>query len=417
MKKTEFLEEKYRLLKEHFDSVGGNGYEVVSAVKDLYTLYDEGLLSWLAGLYEPSVGGFYYSRSARDNDGFLPDIESTLQALNIIENGGMIGSLGELPEKMKGQIREFVCSLQCEEDGYIYHPQWGKNITDSRKGRDINWAIDLSRRLDFKLPYPTPSERLKAKKESGNSKTASVGIPEHLLSEEAMKNYLDGFDWINDSYYAGNTIAAQSSQIISAGLAAFCAEYINKFQNPENGFWHKETNIHYGVNGFLKITAFYNQAKLPIPYAERAAESTIACLVSDEVGTTPCHLFNCWFNLMNIADSLRLSGGKYELSALESISKKLIETAPITIRGSKAKQSIFKKEDGGFSYTVNYSCAASQGAPAAVPNTRESDVNATVLCSSGSVGRMFMGLGAGKVKVPIFTPYDKDAFFSSLRLN
>ena len=410
-------DERFIRLKKHFDEVSGNGEEVALAVEDLYSIYDEELCRWLARLYDPEIGGFYYSNSARDNNGFLPDVESTVQALNIVGNSGMFENPMDLPERMREQIKGFVCSLLDPLDGYIYHPQWGKGITDSRRGRDLNWAVDIARRFGFSLPYPTANERLKALKsscmEEDKSRAAAL-LPEHLLSKEAFLKYREGFDWVKDAYYAGNTIAAQGSQIIAAGLADVAAEYINRFQNPENGFWHKETNMHYGVNGFLKITAFYNQAGIPINMAETAAESTIQCLTSDEIGTTPCHLFNCWFNIMNIRESLKRTG---EEEALSRITRKLYETAPITIRGTKKKQEVFKKEGGGFSYTREYSCATSQGAPAAVPKTRESDVNASVLCTTGSVVRMFMALGAADVKIPLYGKEDRHLFLDNLRLD
>ena len=56
---------------------------VREAVRDFYANFfdPEKLIRWWAGLYDPEIGGFYYSNSARDNAGFLPDMESTYQIL------------------------------------------------------------------------------------------------------------------------------------------------------------------------------------------------------------------------------------------------------------------------------------------------------------------------------------------------
>ena len=62
MKKEELIKEKFVALKKYFDNAAGNGDEVTEAVKDLYTLYDEKLISWLAGLYDHKIGGFYYDQ-------------------------------------------------------------------------------------------------------------------------------------------------------------------------------------------------------------------------------------------------------------------------------------------------------------------------------------------------------------------
>ena len=45
----------------------------------------EVLCEWLANLYDSEQGGFYYSASARDYEGFLPDIESTKQAITFFQ--------------------------------------------------------------------------------------------------------------------------------------------------------------------------------------------------------------------------------------------------------------------------------------------------------------------------------------------
>ena len=53
--------------------------EMSAALSELDTRYDKKLFDWVINLYDPSWG-FYYANSARDYDGFLPDIESTCQA-------------------------------------------------------------------------------------------------------------------------------------------------------------------------------------------------------------------------------------------------------------------------------------------------------------------------------------------------
>ena len=64
--------------------------EAVSALKNLYAMCDENLYMWLASLWCPDVGGFYYSNSGRDTEGYLPDIETTKQVLGIISSTGMV---------------------------------------------------------------------------------------------------------------------------------------------------------------------------------------------------------------------------------------------------------------------------------------------------------------------------------------
>ena len=77
-------------LEQDVNERGADGEAFVEAMKDYYSIYTDGFLSWLGALFDPKTGGFYYSNSARDNECaeyrgeicyFLPDIESffTLQ--------------------------------------------------------------------------------------------------------------------------------------------------------------------------------------------------------------------------------------------------------------------------------------------------------------------------------------------------
>ena len=40
------------------------GKEMTDAIKELYDAYDEELIDWQASLYDPEVGGWYFSKSA-----------------------------------------------------------------------------------------------------------------------------------------------------------------------------------------------------------------------------------------------------------------------------------------------------------------------------------------------------------------
>ena len=63
--------------------------EAAAALERMFTLYGDGMYKWMARLWEPEIGGFYYSNSARDYEGFLPDVESTAQAIHALKNNGL----------------------------------------------------------------------------------------------------------------------------------------------------------------------------------------------------------------------------------------------------------------------------------------------------------------------------------------
>ena len=68
-------DEKWKLFA---DTIGGeDGKELAAAYRELYSIFDEELIEWVANLYDPITGGYYYSNAARDNEGFLPDLGRT----------------------------------------------------------------------------------------------------------------------------------------------------------------------------------------------------------------------------------------------------------------------------------------------------------------------------------------------------
>ena len=73
-----------RNLEEFYKSLeSARGKATADAVRDFTGIYTDGIYKWLAGLWDGEIGGFYYSNSARDTDGYLPDIESTAQAIGV----------------------------------------------------------------------------------------------------------------------------------------------------------------------------------------------------------------------------------------------------------------------------------------------------------------------------------------------
>ena len=124
--------------------------ETIEALKTLNSFYNgPAICEWMANLWDPEVGGFYYSNSARDYEGFLPDLESTNQLTNWLVGNSATNGLGRsefYPEWMKEKIVKFVKDMQSPVDGYFYHPQWpqGKeNLSTDRYGRDLSWGVNL----------------------------------------------------------------------------------------------------------------------------------------------------------------------------------------------------------------------------------------------------------------------------------
>ena len=429
-------DEQFAALAEEITEKYGEGYAeaTVEALRDYYSLYTDNLVLWFANLYDPAVGGYYYSNSARDTVGFLPDVESTTQSLNFIVGSGMAQSVGGrysdvISDTMREEIVGFVRGLQ-DKNGYFYHPQWGKELTDvnvSRRSRDLNWATGILKALGANPIYDTPSG-MKGESASpvsmmgmlGSSVTAAVSraviptassatVSAQLRTKEALLEYLDAFDMKNDSYFAGNELASQAGEILerdkqleSAGAdwraSEVIIDFLNRKQIPETGTWHYERN-YMGVNGLLKISSLYNSLGAKINYPLVAAESAIAAITTSEEPLTICYAYNAWFSVTNIQKNLREYSDDKEEGEKQAaaLSLAIMENAPESIRATKEKYLKFLKYDGSFSYNQTSSAANAQGLPVAIPGTNEGDVNATEIGTAGVLGHIYGALGLRKV--------------------
>ena len=193
------------------------GEDAIDEIRNIYEMFDERMLIWYASLYDPEIGGFYFSNSARDTEGFLPDIESTAQAVNFIAcMSGICGKeedgdypITHFPKNLSDKICNFAYNLQ-DEDGYFYHPQWGKDVSAPRRGRDCGWAWRMITPLGKKTKYLRATER------KGRS-DVEVTLPDYLQSLDLFKEWMRKYDLKTKSYPFGNLINATASQIRAAG--------------------------------------------------------------------------------------------------------------------------------------------------------------------------------------------------------
>ncbi len=406
------------------------GSEITSALKAYYPLFQDNFIYWMANLYDPEIGGFYYSNSARDTEGYLPDIESTYQALTFMSTTGMTKGQGTIPTWLKEKIAAFIVGLQ-DKNGFFYHPQWGKELTDqktSRRARDEKWATSLLSSFGVTPRYTTPSgllgfedatggdssylpvsssltERLggtasfAASKVIAASDSVSSAVPSHLVSDETLRAYLATKDLATSSYAVANEIAAQAGQFIARdkqlkaegktySLIDITIDWFNEHQVAETGHYQTYTNYH-AVNGLFKAVAFYKEVGKEFPNAANAAISAMECMNSTEKVSHVCDIYNTWYTVNMLVDNInKFNSADVASEILESV----LECAPTAILVTLSKFVEFRKEDGSFGYYRNTSATTSQGMLAAVPNSNEGDINASEIAIS-TLGNIFISIG------------------------
>ena len=445
-------EAKWQALERNLAAKYENGAEIAKAFKYYVDMTgSESVVTWLADLYDLERGGFYFSNSGRNTEGFLPDIESTAQAVGFFISSGMFKNNKDYPEWFADKLVYFVKSLQ-DPNGYISHPQWDRETLEkntSRMSRDLGSAYQIFERFGASPTYPLPGYEDRLTPDGiladgtpvnpvapassmtwrvGTSKAAAVskvvaatdyiGALAQLKDKASMIAYLDDFAARNklspdnnnyrSFYQIANTLTSQSQQILQRDreLAAENADYkmstlvidwMNEHQNKTTGLW--DPGLTYAnTDAFYKAINLYNNLSAPIPNPELAIESIIQILINgEEVDRILC-MFNVWGCLNHILENIT---DIWEDTALaERARNKLISLAPEAIRATTNHQLTMQKPDGSFSYFPEKTTHVSQSMPVAVPNTNEGDVNCTTLTIGGILSAMAKSLGVTGIPGP-----------------
>ena len=429
------------------EKVGGElGDRIVEATKNFFSIMSDGVVDWLAGLYDPNIGGFYYSNSGRDTEGYLPDLESTGQAFCIMQYNNMldhIGGVKNLPDFMKKQVVSFVKPLQ-DPNGYFYHPQWTKERTDrlvERRARDLSYGLSALRTCGGQPTYDTPTgvkgdgklldgtevdPRGTTPIKVDNSKKEKPEAPKEryispiLRDKESFTAYLEANrEKIQTSGYGfGSELASLAGEIVfrdkqlkeqgaDYSLLDILAKYLSETQNPETGMWYslkpgdEGYSVYTGVNALLKIGGLYRIAGLEFPNALAACKSAIDAIYTDEDPLTMCYQYNAWFSVENIIKNLEdcAVDKEWGKAKVAEIRRELLLDAPNSIAKTMEKLKKFRKPDGSFSYFQTGSCCTSNEMWVAIKDTNEGDVNASVIGGIDVSDRMYFVLGLGRPKI------------------
>lgn len=427
------------------DQIGGeDGERLAEAYKELYSTFDATLVDWVANLYDPTVGGYYYSNAARDNEGFLPDLESTHQALEMFRDLGLADGFDRsyakaLPEWMGKSIVKFVKDMQ-HPNGYFYHPQWTVEDTDRkphRRGRDLMWANSILRNYGVLPTYDCP-DGVKGERpavieprsdEPEKSDAPKAAYAPHLRDRAAFREYLEAMDFARHSYGCGNALAAQADQLkkrneeLDGAIYEELFGFLDSHQNTEMGHWDfrqpgtEDFIPYHGQNGLFKISFLYNMAKRPIPNIEKSIRIALDGIYSDAPVGIVCDVYNSWYTLSSLMGNIKATHTKEEGERrVAEIRSALYKDAVGAVLKTRDKIKDFRKPDGGFSYLKNRSSELSQSMPVTLPNTPESDVNATIISAPQLINFSMDVLGL-KRRPPIFGKAEYDRYIAILEEN
>ncbi len=442
------------------------GEETAAALVSMTEIYDSRLIEWLAGLYAPSIcvcigmgdescrntkycnvngAGFYFSNSGRDTVGYLPDVESTRQALGMISSAGLCWMYGDsykeaLPKEILESIARYVQVLQ-SPDGYFRHPQWAHlSDYDMRLNRDLSWSTTLLGVGGLSPYYTTPNGIPGIGAPSDNktkltteldisdaiavSKVISVSTyPAVLESEESFIAFLKTMDDSirRDSYYYGSRMQTYSAQIQvrdktlgtvenPTPLMDILINWLNSHINPERGTWvwdeanggnSYQMGTYAETNGVMKISGLYEVAGARWPAGVKCMEICAAMLTTSEQPTGAVDIYNAWIALGAVNNVVANHGTAEERAAASAFMQDFRQRgAAEAVLASRDKLLLFKREDGSFSYWTGASPGYSMGMPTAVIGSVEGDINGALIASADTWGFICSRLGVPKI--PLF---------------
>ena len=440
-----------------FEEAGGNdeARRIVDALKKLYSMYTDDLVRWYANLYEPTSGAYYCTSSGKENEGFLPDVESTVQAFVFLNNSGLLEKYGNdyrniLTPEMKKNLIYYIKGLQ-RPNGYFYNylkTEDEINEAVPKRGRDLGWCTMLLRDLGDCPTYDTPNGVLGngidkdgnpakdfVRQQTGGSilSGAAVNYPAYLENRETMLAYLnENVKVVEETYPAGNHLNATYSQYLARdkamgwlgtdkSLTGGLIEWLNGQINPETGYWSADKTFN-GTNGYFKIIVIYNKLGYAYPAVERAIESILDGILGDQPTThNSCEIYNLWSALISTKENvLKCYPEHRRAEILSKIDKTMKERGPEAILNTYRKQSGYQTADGAFCHQVDRKPEPDkikyhQGKIPVGLFLPEGDVDAIDKVTTGITKNIFNAYGF-KNQVPIFS--DKDfELYRSIMMN
>ena len=416
-----------------FCELGGDNRadDIVKAFKELYTMYTDDLVEWYANLYDPYYGAYYCTTSGKENEGFLPDIESTRQALGFLENSGMLDHLGKkwtnaFSEEFKKKIVRFAKRMQ-EPNGYFYNLLKTQEEIDAhlgKRGRDIGWCTGFLKELGESPTYDTPNGfkgngidwqgnpvKMSASRTDEEVHAALKNYPDYLENKETFLKYLnEEVDIINKSYVYGNQLNGTYSQIkardealkllgVDYSLCDTLIDWLNERIDPKTGYWSPLPTFA-GTNGYFKVIIIYNSWGYPYPALEAAAKSVIDGILGDEPSTgNVCEVWNLWSALISSKQNTKFHTAEVREKTLASINELMLNSGAEAIRNTYKKQSGYQMPDGAFAHTVTKCLTAHQGRIPVGLGLEEGDVDAIGKATNGIVSSIFDALEIEKVPI------------------
>ncbi len=417
---------------------------IVTQLKNLREVFnkDYSIIKWLANLYDPECGGFYYSNSARNNKGYLPDLESTSQALGLVE-AILTGYGGTVVDYFGGELAEsfvtFVNNMQ-DPNGYFYHPQWTRELVDKnieKRSRDVLNALSILEFFGASPIYDTPNgvkgdggvsavsaltlpmRRISVKAVSVILSDASdeIYIPPHMRNEDSFRDYLAGLDIgsnakeVCETLYSELPLYKAVDELLSERgekyrLCDLLVSHLERAQNSYTGLWSRSNTPTYDDIGVLySVIKLYDGLGRSMPRYGILINTIYKSVKFNTEVEKITDISGTWTSFAALVNNIMSYGNDATRQDASGYLRSIYNHFDILLKAAGEKLMLFIKADGSFSGTPESSVSELLGMPMAVPGMDEGDMNATLLAVKNTWLAVFGVLDIGSV--PIFNTADR----------
>ncbi len=418
---------------------------VIDKLKKIKFLCDNDytVVKWLADLYDLDTGAFYYSNSARNYIGYLPDLVSTDKALDIIEimlmgDGTTVAEF--LGEKVANKLVAFTKGLQ-NENGKFYHPQWvdaSIDVTPERMNADILSALNILKRFGELPTYDTnranaavspassivmplaKSTSLAVSVAVSSNSSGDIYIPAYLSSSNEFLSYLKSLRIGSRTTNACNAIYRDIAQYkaideynkkngINFSLCNTLIRYISS-QQDAHGLWTHNQSGTITLNEIaelLDVVKIYNALGVTISNYQ-----AILYTLSDAVKFTDgvndlTDLANVWSAFASVIENIEaftLEGNYYVKDVIADVYSNIGEG----LDGTWNALLELSNDDRSFCNMIIGDNSTYLGMPVAGENAVEGNVIATAIFATEIYPSIFKALSMETV--PLFSGDDRIVF-------
>lgn len=232
--------------------------------------YYDGVIPWLANMYDPATGGFYMTVSGKEDPEMAPAVEMTCWGLSFLN--GYTGAMATAPDWFKDGIIRFMHERQDPETGMFIDKQGPANPRETARNQDS--GLNTLRILGAETKYPHPR----------NSKTATASapmMPAYMESVESYIAWVAAHNWDHGSWSAGDQTQSslqyvkmldpERQKVYEEALFAWLDA-----RQQESGLWSPDFDFN-SASGAFKVGLVYHACGRRLPNPEKIVDAIFHC--------------------------------------------------------------------------------------------------------------------------------------------